>query len=353
MRHHLLQTKLHIPPPQRTLVARPRLLARLGQALAPETSLTLVSAPAGFGKTTLVSEWLLAQAGAEPAPRVAWLTLDEGDNDPTRFWRYMDAALQTLDSRLGESIRPALYAPQPPPFKLILTGLINDIMTVGLPFIWVLDDYHHIESETVHEGINFLLDHLPPLVRPVIITRSVPPLQLARRRGQRTLCEVRAADLRFTLDEVSQLLNGVMRLGLAREDIAGLESRTEGWIVGLQMAAISLQDVADPHAFVDAFRGDDRYVADYLLEEVLQRQPVEFQQFLLQTSVLDRLSGSLCDAVTGRSDSQAVLSALERANLFVIPLDNRREWFRYHHLFASLLRQRLLHIRPSGLQFLR
>jgi LuxR family transcriptional regulator, maltose regulon positive regulatory protein len=340
----LLRTKLYAPPPRRDLVARPRLLAKLGQAISPEMPLTLVSAPAGFGKTTLVSEWLAARAQTEPEPAMpaAWLTLDDSDNDPIRFWRYVDAALQTLDPRLGESIRPALYAPQPPPFKLILTGLINDIVTVGLPFIWVLDDYHHIESEAVHESVNFLLDHLPPLAHLVIITRSDPPLQLARRRGQRALCEVRAADLRFTVDEAGELINAVMRLGLGPDDIAALEKRTEGWIVGLQMAAISLQDVADPHAFVAAFRGDDRYVADYLLEEVLQRQPVEFQHFLLQTSILDRLSGSLCDAVTGRSDSRAVLNTLERANLFVIPLDSRREWFRYHQLFASLLRQRLL-----------
>lgn len=350
----LLRTKLYAPPPRRDLIARPRLLAKLDRALLPPTRLILVSAPAGFGKTTLVSEWLSRVEGSAAGPRPpsehaqavnpksVWLTLDEADNDPVRFWRYVDAALQTLDPRLGESIRPALYTPQPPPHKTILTGLVNDILAVGLPFTLVLDDYHHIESEAVHEGVNFLVDHLPPLVHLVINTRSDPPLQLARRRGQGALCEVRAADLRFTLDEVTQLINDVLRLGLAPDDLAALESRTEGWIAGLQMAAISLQDVADPHTFVAAFRGDDRYIADYLLEEVLQHQPVEFQQFLLQTSLLDHLSGPLCDAVTGRQDSRAVLNTLERANLFVIPLDNRREWFRYHHLFASLLRQRLL-----------
>ena len=338
----LLRTKLYAPLPRRDLVARPRLRARLDRALLPPTRLILVSAPAGFGKTTLVSDWLSALPVAEPLSKAIWLSLDDGDNDPMRFWRYVDAGLQTLDPRLGESIRPALYTPQPPPLKTILPGLINDILVVGAPFVLVLDDYHHIESEAVSEGVSFLIDHLPPMGHLVITTRSDPPLQLARRRAQGTLVELRAADLRFSLEEAAQLINEVMRLGLDPDDVAALEARTEGWIAGLQMAAISLQDVTNPHDFVAAFRGDDRYIADYLLEEVLQHQPVEFQRFLLQTSILDQLSGPLCDAVTGRSDSRAVLNTLERANLFVIPLDNRREWFRYHHLFASLLRQRLL-----------
>ena len=205
-----------------------------------------------------------------------------------------------------------------------------------------MDDYHLITAQPVHDAVTFLLDHLPPQMHLVILTRADPPLPLARLRARNQLTEIRADHLRFTPDEATAFLNQVMGLELSAEDIAALETRTEGWIAGLQMAALSLQDVADPHAFVTAFRGDDRYIADYLLEEVLQHQPVEFQRFLMQISILDRLNGPLCDKVTGQCDSQSVLNTLERANLFLLPLDNHREWFRYHHLFASLLRQRLL-----------
>lgn len=341
---NLLQTKLFNPPPRRNLVPRTRLLTKLNGGLSPEIRLTLISAPAGFGKTTLVSEWLqdLPDAKGEDRRAHTWLTLDEADNDAIRFWRYVDAALQIIDPRLGESIRPALSAPQPAPYRSLVTGIVDDILKVDARFTLVLDDYHNINDETVHEGVNYLIDHLPPLVQLLIITRADPPLQLARRRSRGELCEVRASDLRFTYEEVAELLNTIMKLDLSSEDIAALEKRTEGWIAGLQMAAISIQDAADPHGFVTAFRGNDRYIADYLVEEVLQRQPVEFQQFLLQTSVLSRLCGPLCDTVTGRSDSQSVLNSLERANLFLVPLDNRREWFRYHQLFASLLYQRLV-----------
>ncbi len=343
----ILRTKLFAPLPRRSMVERPRLLDKLTEAEQSDTRLLLVCAPAGFGKTTVVAEWIistvLSQAPTgKQAAGAAWLTLDEADNDPVRFWRYIDAALQNIDPRLGENIRPALYAPQPPPYRALLAELVNDILTVDRDFILVLDDFHVIQNESIFEAVNYLIDHLPPLVHLLIATRSDPPLQLARRRARGELFELRAADLRFTNDEAAQFINEVMRLGLSAEDVAALEARTEGWITGLQMAAISLQDTADPHAFVTAFRGNDRYIADYLLEEVLQRQPVEFQQFMLQTSVLNRLCGPLCDAVTGRGDSQAVLNSLERANLFIAPLDNHREWFRYHHLFASLLQQRLL-----------
>jgi LuxR family maltose regulon positive regulatory protein len=340
----LLQTKFFIPPLRHNLVPRSRLLAKLHGGLFPEIRLILVSAPAGFGKTTLVSEWLQNLPAGKSGGRqaFAWLTLDEADNNPARFWRYVDAALQHVDPRLGESIRPALSAPQPAPYRSLVTGIVDDIIRTEAQFILVLDDYHHIQDETIHDGINFFVDHLPPSVRLLITTRADPPLQLARRRSRGEMCEIRASDLRFTVEEITQLLNDVMRLDLSTEDLSALEKRTEGWIAGVQMAAISLQDVVDPHGFVTAFRGDDRYIADYLMEEVLQRQPVEFQQFLLQTSVLDRLNGPLCDAVTGRSDSRSVLNTLERANLFLFPLDNRREWFRYHQLFASLLYQRLV-----------
>jgi len=304
----------------------------------------LVSAPAGFGKTTLVSEWLqdLPAAKSEGKRAYTWLTLDDADNDPVRFWRYIDAAMQIVDPRLGESIRPVLSAPQAAPYRSLVGGIVDDILKVGGRFVLALDDYHSIKDDAIHEGVNYLIDHLPPSVQLLIITRADPPLQLARRRSRGELCEVRASDLRFTYKEVTELLNAIMKLDLSGEDIEALEQRTEGWIAGLQMAAISLQDAVDPHVFVTAFRGNDRYIADYLVEEVLQRQPVEFQQFLLQTSVLSRLSAPLCDTVTGRSDSQSVLNALERANLFLVPLDNRREWFRYHQLFTSLLYQRLV-----------
>lgn len=344
----ILRTKLFPPPLRRNLVPRPRLLNKLSDSFCPETRLTLVCAPAGFGKTTVVTEWLseitsdpLSGAGGSGV-RAAWITCDETDNDPIRFWRYFVAALQSIDLHLGESILPVLYVPKPPPFHTLLGELVDNILSVDLEFLLVWGGYHHIENELIHESVNLLIDNLPLLAHPVIITRSDPPLQLARRRAHGELCELRAADLRFTGDEADQLFNQTMRLGLSTDDVSALEDRTEGWIAGLQMAAISLQDVTEPHTFVASFRGDDRYIADYLLEEVLQRQPVEFQQFMLQTSVLDRLSGSLCDAVTGRNDSQAVLNTLERANLFILPLDNHREWFRYHQLFANLLEQRLL-----------
>jgi LuxR family maltose regulon positive regulatory protein len=341
---NLLQTKLFTPQPRRNLVERSRLLAKLNNGISPEVHLILVSAPAGFGKTTLVSEWLRELPAISSGDKYAytWLTLDEDDNNPIRFWRYMDATLQMIDPRIGESIRPALSAPQAAPYRWLVTGIVDGILEVDARFILVLDDYHLVNDETIHAGVSYLIDHLPPSVKLLIITRADPPLQLARRRSRGELCEIRAGDLRFSFEEVAQLVNIVMSLNLSIEDITALEKHTEGWIAGLQMAAISMQDVADPHGFVMAFRGNDRYIADYLVEEVLQRQPVEFQQFLLQTSILNQLSGPLCDAITGRSDSQSVLNNLERANLFLIPLDNRREWFRYHQLFASLLYTRLL-----------
>lgn len=332
----LLLTKLFAPPLRPNQVLRKSLQDKLNSAKQMGIPFVLVSAPAGFGKTTLVGDW--ARASKLP---FAWLSLDESDNDSLRFWRYMDAALQTIDNRIGESLRPALYSMTAPVIQQIITGLINDIISIGKDFFLVLEDYHVIENAGIHDSLNFLLDHLPPQILLVITTRSDPPLNLARRRGRGQLVEIRANDLRFTLKEITTFLNQTMLLELKDEDIIALGQRTEGWIAGLQMVALSIQDEVDRHAFVAAFSGDDRHIADYLMEEVLQRQPVEFQRFLLQTSILDCLNASLCDAVTGRQDSRAMLNLLERANLFILPLDNRREWFRYHHLFGGLLEKRL------------
>jgi ATP/maltotriose-dependent transcriptional regulator MalT len=333
---NLLRTKLFIPPPRQNLVDRPHLFQKLDGGLAPANRLIMVTAPAGFGKTTLVSEW--ARGSGLP---LGWLNLDEGDSDPIRFLRYLVAAMQNIDASIGKSIQAALYGFQPPDATVVLTEIINDLLLLEGPSLIVLDDYHLIFNVQVHDYVNFLVDHLPQAAHLVIATRADPPLQLARRRGQGTICELRAADLRFSGEEVAAFINRVMGLNLKAEDIAALENRTEGWVASLQMAALSLQDTSDRHAFVTAFSGDNRYIADYLLEEVLHHQPVEFQRFLLQTSILNRLSAGLCDAVTGRQDSQSMINLLERNNLFIMPLDDQRAWFRYHNLFADLLRKRL------------
>jgi len=335
----LLKTKLFVPPVKANLVSRTSLLEKLDNARQAGIPCVLVSAPAGFGKTTLVNEWV--RSSGLP---FTWLALDEGDNNPLSFWRYVDAALQIIDNSIGASLRPALYAAQAPVIQQIITGLVNDTLSLEKEFILVLEDYHLIEQAEIHESINFLLDHIPPQMHLVITTRSDPPINLARRRVRGQLIEIRANDLRFTPAEITTFLNHTMLLDLTLEDIAALDQRTEGWIAGLQMVALSMQDEYDRHAFVAAFSGDDRYIADYLIEEVLQRQPVEFQRFLQQTSILDRLNAGLCDAITGRQDSRAMLNTLERANLFILPLDNHREWFRYHHLFSELLQKRLREI---------
>jgi LuxR family maltose regulon positive regulatory protein len=336
MAEGLLKTKLFAPPPRPNQLPRKSLLEKLNSARQTGIPCVLVSAPAGFGKTTLVGDW-----GRSSGLPFAWLALDEGDNLLLRFWRYVDAALQTIDSRIGESLRPALYSMQAPVIQQIITGLVNDVISIDKEFVLVLEDYHVIEQASIHESLSYLLDHLPSQMQLVITTRSDPPLNLARRRGRRQIFEIRANELRFTPEETAIFMNQAMLLDLTEAEITALDQRTEGWIAGLQMVALSMQDEADRHAFVAAFSGDDRYIADYLLEEVLQRQPVEFQRFLQQTSILDRLNASLCDAVTGRQDSRAMLNMLERANLFIVPLDNRREWFRYHHLFGELLQKSL------------
>jgi LuxR family maltose regulon positive regulatory protein len=336
MSAQILATKLYIPPPRAKIVLRPRLIERLNQGL--EGKLTLLSAPAGFGKTTLVSEWI-ASCGRQ----VAWLSLDEGDNEPARFLTYLIAALQTIATDIGAGVLPMLQSPQPPSSESILTSLLNEIVTIPDSFLLVLDDFHVIDAKPVENALVFLIEHLPPQMHLVIATREDPPLPMARYRAKGQLTELRTADLRFTSSETAEFLNQVMNLNLTAEDITALETRTEGWIAGLQMAAISMRGLPDVSSFIQSFTGSHRFVLDYLLEEVLHRQPDEVQAFLLRTSILERLCSPLCGAVLGDSivSGQKTLEYLERANLFIVPLDNERRWYRYHHLFADLLRQRL------------
>jgi len=332
----ILATKLYVPPPQPRVVHRPRLIERLNEGL--HRKLTLISAPAGFGKTTLVSEWL---AGCErPA---AWLSLDEGDSDPTRFLAYLVAALQTIAANVGEGVLGVLQSPQPPPTESILTALLNEIATIPDDFILVLDDYHVIDARPVDDALAFLIEHLPPGMHLVIATREDPHLPLARLRGRGQLAEVRAADLRFTPGEAATFLNQVMGLDLSAEEVTSLETRTEGWIAGLQLAAISMRGYEDAASFIESFTGSHHFVLDYLVEEVLGRQSESVQTFLLRTSILNRLCGPLCDAVLldPSVSGQETLEYLEHSNLFLVPLDDERRWYRYHHLFAELLRQRL------------
>ncbi|MCP4541373.1 MAG: tetratricopeptide repeat protein [Chloroflexi bacterium] len=415
----ILATKLYIPTPRPNVVLRSRLIERLNEGLGQNQSfgrkLTLISAPAGFGKTTLVSEWIAGCERLEPKVCVAWLSLDEGDNDLTRFLAYLVAALQTLPlsangtsgdkgvaarqapvGNIGEGVLAMLQSPQPPSIESILTTLLNEIATVPDSFILVLDDYHVIDAKpidtlaSVDDALTFILEHLPPQMHLVIATRENPPLPLARYRVRGQLTELRAADLRFTPAEAAEFLNQAMGLNLSTEDIAALKIRTEGWIAGLQLAALALQGLAlqgtismpghqDATSFIQSFTGSHHFVLDYLVEEVLQQQPKSIQTFLLRTSILDRLCGSLCDAVcsvgaavlsngaevwkgkgkgkgenspallrssvplhlTPSASGQETLEYLQHANLFIIPLDNERRWYRYHHLFADLLRQRL------------
>jgi LuxR family transcriptional regulator, maltose regulon positive regulatory protein len=337
MANPLIATKLHVPSPRRNLVPRRRLDARLASAV--DAKLILVSAPAGFGKTTLVTEWLGTVVDAGTA--VAWLSLDERDNDPRVFWSYVLASLQMAMPGLGAGAHTLLDSGNAPTEDVLAT-LVNELHDIDQDIALVLDDFHVIESSDVSEGLTYLLDHLPERAHLVIASRADPPLPLARLRARGELVEVRAADLRFTAEEAAEYLNGAMGLELTAADIATLEARTEGWIAALQLAALSLQGRDDVAGFIAGFAGDDRFIVDYLVGEVLHRQPESIRSFLLQTSVLDRLQGSLCDAVTGTTGGKGALESLDRQNLFVIPLDDRREWYRYHHLFADVLRARLL-----------
>jgi len=342
----LLSTKLRIPAARPGMVARSRLVAHVEEGLRLGRRLTLVSAPPGFGKTTAIQEWV----GAAERP-VAWLAVDQGDNDGMRFTRYLVAAVNQADTRVGQTLLQA--SPSSPQHLLI--ALINDLADAGDSLTLVLDDYHWISDSAVHDLVAFLLTNQPPNLHVVIGTREDPPLPLARMRARDQVTEIRERDLRFSASEAAAFLNQTMDLGLSPQSVAALVSRTEGWIAGLQLAGLALRQPGghprlqrDADEFVAAFAGDDRYVVDYLLAEVLDRQPEPVRLFLRQTSILDRLCGSLCDAMTARENSQATLEQLVDDNLFLVRLDNRREWYRYHVLFAEVLR--LMLPAPEGIE---
>lgn len=367
MSDNLLYTKLMIPPYRPDLVARPHILKRLDEGLARK--LTLISAPAGFGKTTLLAEWagVRESTGARekllPA-QFAWLSLDEGDNDPARFLAYLIAALQSVDQAIGKTGLEALQTPQPLSIPSVATNLINDISASQNIIVLVLDDYHLITSEQVHRSVTFLLETLAPNLHLVIASRTDPPLPIARLRARSQLTEIRASDLRFTPEEVATFFQQIVGLDLSGDELTSLEARTEGWVAGLQLAALAMQRVQDRSGFIQSFAGDNRYIVDYLAEEVLLQQPAVIRAFLLATSILARLTSSLCDAVLGGRESrdhspdpaqssalpspipfgssQEILEYLERSNLFLVPLDDKRRWYRYHHLFAEFLLARLV-----------
>src|SRR6516164_3362803 len=337
----LVATKFHVP--RAGFVPRPRLLARLSQGTG--SGLTVVSTPAGFGKTTVLGDW--ARRSRPPA---AWLSLDAADSDPARFWRYVAAALDRVRPGVGAPVMALLLGRQQPPLEAVATAVINELSVPGQGGVaLVLDDYHLVEAPPVHDSVTFLLDRLPPGLRLVLSSRADPPLPLARLRGRGQLAELRAADLRFTLAETAAFVREVTGLDLPAASVAALQERTEGWAAGVQLAALALRGHPDPAGFIATFAGSHRYVLDYLTGEVLASQPAQVLSFLLETSVLDRLCGPLCDAVTGRTGSQLLLEAIERANLFLVPLDEVRGWWRYHPLFADLLRVRLAQEQPRVL----
>ena len=350
----LLTTKLRAPRTRQNLVERPRLREALNRD--EERKLTLVSAPAGFRKTTLLVEWLMERSGNGRS--VVWLSLDESDNDPARFLSYLVGALQNVEEGIGEGVLASLRSPELPPIETVVGALINELAGAEREVTVVLDDYHLIDTRLVHEAVSYFLEYLPENVSLVIATRTDPPLSLSKLRARDQVTEIKAADLRFTTDEAAAFLKDVMGLSLSTEDIATLEEVTEGWVAALQLAALSMRDREDASAFVESFSGSNRHVLDFLAEEVLERQPADVREFLLKTSVLERMSAPLCDALTGRDDGQERLERLERENLFVVPLDDGRVWYRYHHLFAEFLRGRLgrespelageLHLRASG-----
>lgn len=341
----LLNTKLYLPLPRPNAVRRPRLISQLNEGLRQGRRLALISAPAGYGKTTLLGEWIAANG-----KQVAWLALDEQDNNTPRFWRYVIAALQTVAGEgWGRGAMQMLEAAPPFPLQAILTALLNDIAALSDGIILVLDDYHVISTPAVHEGIAFVIEHQPSQLHLVIATRADPPLPISRLRARGQLTELRAADLRFASNEAATFLREAMGLDLTPRDVQAIEARTEGWIAGLQLAALSMQGRSDTRAFIDAFTGGHHYILEYLADEVLQRQPESLQRFLTETSILKRMCAPLCNCVTGREDSAEVLADLVRRNLFIMPLDGEHYWLRYHHLFAELLSGYLQRARANDL----
>ena len=332
-----LRTKLSPPPVRADRIARPQLVQQFSAGL--EHPLVLICAPAGYGKTTLLGEWLASQLGA--GLTFGWFSIDEDDNDPTRFLTYLAATFSTVDGLDVDDVLTMLLSSQPAPNKVILTTLISRLEGFTGRVALVLDDYHLITAQPIHEAVSFLLDHLPAQAQLVITSREDPPLPLARLRVRDQLVEIRADDLRFTPAEAAQFLRQMLGIDLSAEQVEELDARTEGWIAGLQLVALALKGRDDVSGFISAFTGSHRFILDYLTEEVLNRQPEEVQTFLLQTSIFDRLNGALGDFVTGRSDGQRMLEQIERGNLFLVPLDDERNWYRYHHLFREMLRKRL------------
>ena len=339
MNTSLLATKTLVPPPRPRLVSRPRLIECLPEGLGYD--LVLISAPAGFGKTTLLGEWARRD---RPGVHTCWVSLDEGDNDPVRFFDYVVLALQRFQPHLGDKVLSWLHSPQPPPVRSVLGALANDLVGLSEDLVLALDDFQFVSSPDVHDALTYLLDRLPPRVHLLIATRADPPLPLARLRGRGQMLEIGADDLRFTVEETAGLLRELRGAQLPADQVEALTERTEGWAVGLKMAALSMGQQQDVSGFIKSFAGSHHYVMDYLIQEVLQQQTGDVQDFLLRTSVLEKLTAPLCDAVTGRTDSQELLPALERANLLLVPLDESRQWFRYEHLFSDLLRHRLANV---------
>ena len=335
MLNRLLATKFHIPPWRITGVSRVSLIDRLTTGLLEGSKLTLVSAPAGYGKTTLISEWIYTLG---ESLQIAWISLDEGDNDLNRFLNYWLSAFQSIDESVGLNAKSLLPLPQIPSLHAILDELLNDLVSLEIRVMMVLDDYHTITNPQIHDAVEYFIEHQPAKVHLIITTREDPPFLLSRMRARRQMTEIRAIDLRFTQDEAQQFFNQSMNLELPEKTINTIEVRTEGWAVGLQLAALALQNLPNPHEFIRTFNGTHRYILDYLAEEVLRQKDEGTRNYLFQTAVLEKFNASLCNSITGRSDSQELLHELEQANLFITPLDNERNWYRYHPLFADYLR---------------
>ena len=340
----ILSTKLFIPTLAPDVIHRPHLIEQVTAGLKAGHSLTLISAPAGYGKTTLLAEWISTYQG-----QVAWLSLDEQDNTELRFWKYFIAALQTASKPSGQQALQLLESTQEKDHQVFLTELVNDLATLDDKVVIVLDDFHVISNQAIYEGLLFLLEHLPPSLHLIIATRADPRLPISRLRVRGKLTEIRIADLRFTSNETLEFLNNLMDLRLNASDIQALETRTEGWIAGLKLAALSLQGHENAHTFIQAFTGNQQYILEYLVEEVLHRQPEATQRFLVETSILERMSAPLCNAITETNNSGIILPELQRRNLFVIPLDDEQYWYRYHHLFAEFLKSYLRRTRANDL----